>query len=132
MKQIIKNFVFCFSIAAVLFLVTGCPEKSTTRALVPSSCNSDSLRITATAIKSGPENNWRVEVKVNIKCGTVLLGNTELKLNYNGDDFIYMTNAAGDFSRKFGPATGNPTGVRVTVSVMGSDGNEAAISTLVQ
>lgn len=87
-------------------------------------CPADSIQINGTAIRNNATNNWITTLNVNVKCNGRNIPNAEIKVTYLYSDSKITTNANGDATRRFGPATGDPVGGTVNVTVKGAGDKE--------
>lgn len=132
MSTCLNKSYFCFSLLAfqvILFSGFSCTGSSGTNeqpeiTITAIDCPADSVQITATAKRNNATNNWVVNLSVNVKCNGRNISNAEIKVNYLYTDYKITTNSTGDASRRFGPATADPKGGTIKVTVKGAGDNE--------
>jgi hypothetical protein len=123
-------YLIIFVFSTLGFLCNGGNEQPaiTIRAV---DCPAENILITATATRNNATNNWIVTVRVNVKCNGQNIPNAEIKIKYLGSDYKANTDASGDVSRPFPPATGDPVGNTVKVTVMGTGDAETKVDIVV-
>lgn len=87
-------------------------------------CPADSIQINATAKRNNATNNWIVTLNVNVKCNGRNIPNAEIKVTYLSTDYKITTDAGGDVSKRFPPATADPAGNSMSVTVKGAGDSE--------
>lgn len=125
------GILICFIVSG--YLCNGGSSSTTTPTITINAidCPSDSVQVVLSATRNNATNNWIVTVSVNVKCNGRNYNNAEIKLTYLGSDYKITTDANGDASRRFPPATGDPTGNSVKITIKGSDSEVERTTTVV-
>ena len=119
----LAGFIFLVLFSAG-FLCSGSSTVQPQITITAVDCPVDSIQITANAVKNNATNNWVVTLTVNVKCNGRNIPNAEIKVTYLYVDYKLTTNASGDILKRFAPATGDPTGNTVNITLKGAGDSE--------
>jgi len=107
------------------FFMFGCNGDSAPKITIKAiDCPANSIILTGSATKSGTQPNYRLVVKVNVKCGTANVPNAELFIEGAFGKEKHVTDQNGNIQVNKGPFAGEQSGQKVKVTIEGSDGSK--------